>query len=241
MKLLVSDYDGTYNSDIGFPSIATTNKCIEEFRRDGNLFAIATARNYNSLKREIDRYNIPYDYLICSNGCSIFDKDDKIIYSDPISIESCQKALSILYKYDIIFKRYLLDVYGNETTNLDEVCEIYVFINPFKYRKIAKLKNELSFLSIFKFLHIMTLTEKSDKSFAIERVWREQCDVLPRENIYAIGNASNDKMMIESYNGYRMFLSSPGLISTGTESVTSVSKLVKKISGGNNGSNRNNS
>ena len=77
MKLLVSDYDDTlYTSDY---SIRLNVEAIKKFRKNGNLFAISTARDFTSIKEEIKKHNIPYDFLSCYNSNAIYDKDDNII------------------------------------------------------------------------------------------------------------------------------------------------------------------
>ena len=65
-KVLVVDYDRTLfiNNDDVLNNINSINK----FRENGNIFIIATGRTYNSLKKEIDKYNIEYDYLILNHG-----------------------------------------------------------------------------------------------------------------------------------------------------------------------------
>ena len=54
MKLLVSDYDGTLKSDI--KNLMVNIEAINEFRKKGNHFSIATGRDYYSIKKEIDKY-----------------------------------------------------------------------------------------------------------------------------------------------------------------------------------------
>ena len=68
--MLISDYDGTLNvnDDLLFKIDLKLNiNAIKEFRCKGNIFVISTARGYNSIKEEIVKYNIPYDYLTCNN------------------------------------------------------------------------------------------------------------------------------------------------------------------------------
>ena len=78
-KLLVSDYDGTFYSDLR--NLKINIKAIEKFRKAGNLFAISTGRAYNSIKKECEKHNIPYDYLFCNDGAVLFNKDDELIYA----------------------------------------------------------------------------------------------------------------------------------------------------------------
>lgn len=76
-KILISDYDGTfYQNDID------TKKNIDkvnEFRTLDNLFVLATGRSYVDLKQKIDKYEIPYDYLILNHGALLLSKDLEIL------------------------------------------------------------------------------------------------------------------------------------------------------------------
>ena len=77
MKLLVSDFDGTYYlNDL---DILNNNNLIKEFQANGNLFMLSSGRSFKSLKDMTKKYNIPYDYLSCSDGSILYDKFDNII------------------------------------------------------------------------------------------------------------------------------------------------------------------
>ena len=84
MKLLVSDYDGTFNEDKSLSKINDNIDAVKRFMGNGNLFAFATGRSFYSIKGETSRYKIPYDYLICNNGSAIFDRDDNLIFQNTI-------------------------------------------------------------------------------------------------------------------------------------------------------------
>ena len=97
MKLLVSDYDGTIEvsplfKDSYIPKGTISN--IRHFIDSGNKFMIATARPYDSIIKEVDSYNIPYDFISTLNGCIIHDKNGVIFSKD---IELNIKELSDLY------------------------------------------------------------------------------------------------------------------------------------------------
>ena len=64
-KVLVSDYDKTFylnDEDIERNKIA-----VEKFRKEGNIFVIATGRSYYDIKKKIKEYKINYDYLIINH------------------------------------------------------------------------------------------------------------------------------------------------------------------------------
>lgn len=79
MKVLVSDFDGTFFDNNYLKNIDNVNKFVD----DGNLFIIATGRSINNLKIDIQDYDIKYSYLICSDGASIYDnKYNNLFYCD---------------------------------------------------------------------------------------------------------------------------------------------------------------
>ena len=126
MKLLVSDYDGTiYDQD----SIRETRKnidTIKKFKDNGNLFSIATARIFPSIKAQTEKFNIPYDYLICCDGGCIFDKNDKLIYSNPIDENQLLIIIKYLESLDYLKEYRLLNSYGKNTIKTNDLlCNIY--------------------------------------------------------------------------------------------------------------------
>ena len=65
-KLLISDYDLTYDIDDYF-SIVHNTKRIKKFIANGNIFAFATMRNFNNFKRTILFYNLKNKQIIMLN------------------------------------------------------------------------------------------------------------------------------------------------------------------------------
>ena len=83
MILLATDYDGTlYTNTV---DLHLNIKAIKEFRERDNLFVIATGRSFNSIKKQVNMFDIPYDYLICNDGSVIFDNLDNLISARYIS------------------------------------------------------------------------------------------------------------------------------------------------------------
>ena len=50
MKLLVSDYDGTFNEYKSLSKINNNIDAVKRFMSNGNLFAFATGRRFYSIK-----------------------------------------------------------------------------------------------------------------------------------------------------------------------------------------------
>ncbi|MBD9149351.1 MAG: hypothetical protein EGQ14_00750, partial [Spirochaetia bacterium] len=113
-KLLVSDYDGTFKNDKD-GSIKANIDEVSKFMSNGNIFTLASARSYNSLIRQVNRYNIPYDYLICNNGGVVYDKNGNIIFFHPVLNSTLLKTLKYINKIGLLKRVLFRDFYGNVT------------------------------------------------------------------------------------------------------------------------------
>ena len=145
MKLLVSDYDGTFDTTESSETYRNSI-AVDKFRRKGNQFAFATGRSFKSIKHQTNYYKINYDYLICNNGLAIFDKKDRLLKSTLISKEAILKTLAYLNKLGYVKKIVLLNAYGEETKNYVQVLEILFTLKIRNNKEVEKIKNELSFL-----------------------------------------------------------------------------------------------
>lgn len=52
-------------------------EAIARWKEAGNLFAVVTGRSGLSIHRELDKYDLKPDFLICNNGGLVFDKDGR--------------------------------------------------------------------------------------------------------------------------------------------------------------------
>ncbi len=76
MKIIASDYDGTFNHG------GITDKkrlAVSRWRKKGNLFGIVSGRGIKSLLDVIADKNFEYDFLIANNGAVIYDKDINLL------------------------------------------------------------------------------------------------------------------------------------------------------------------
>lgn len=70
MMIAVTDYDGTLcrNGQVE----ADTLSAIARWRAGGNMFGIATGRDFGMTVYELDRWGVPFDFLICCNGAALY-------------------------------------------------------------------------------------------------------------------------------------------------------------------------
>lgn len=101
-KLIVCDFDKTLIND-DEEIEASTIVLIDELRRKGIKFAVATGRALDS----ITYYNrdFPFiDYIIASNGAYIYDTNkDKTIFKKNIGIRNIKKIIKSYYDKSIIY------------------------------------------------------------------------------------------------------------------------------------------
>ena len=231
-KVLVVDYDRTLfinNSDM-LNNINSINK----FRENGNIFIIATGRTYNSLKKEIDKYNIEYDYLILNHGSLVIKKDkstlfhykiDKNILFDITNYLSKYKPKSVMYSY------YTEDT--NDINNPDISKITIVFqkdIETFKKVMMDIVKKYNNKLNIYftQNYEIEIISKETNKSRAIDLLMKKAN--FKKENIYTIGDSYTDIDMINDYNGSCMEKSIDILKNNkNIKEYSSVSVLIKDI------------
>jgi len=109
-KIIISDFDDTLYFD-GYISNIDINS-INEFRKEGNLFLIATGSSYTSFIEKIKSYPIKYDYLIVNHGSSIY-KNNLLISNTIIDEDTLNQIIS---RYDLDNQnKYILksNTYGN--------------------------------------------------------------------------------------------------------------------------------
>lgn len=201
MNLLVSDYDQTVSTDD--LSIRFNIKKINKFRKDGNLFMLSTGREYLSIKNEVKKWNIKYDYLSCADGTTMYDRDDKLIF------------ISKMDRDDVKVSEFLKKQYGqkiniydiiSDNSNIPEEKVIQIFdINFIQIsRDITKFLDENLINSTYSTnLNCIYLKHKeASKSLTIQYLENEIG--IEKRNIFTIGDHNNDYEMIRDYNGFTM-------------------------------------
>lgn len=201
MNLLVSDYDQTVSTDD--LSIRFNIKKINKFRKEGNLFMLSTGREYLSIKNEVKKWNIKYDYLSCADGTTMYDRDDKLIF------------ISKMDKDDVKVSEFLKKQYGqkiniydiiSDNSNIPEEKVIQIFdINFIQIsRDITKFLDENLINSTYSTnLNCIYLKHK-EASKALTIRYLENEISIEKRNIFTIGDHNNDYEMIRDYNGFTM-------------------------------------
>ncbi len=197
MKILASDFDNT----IYFPDNDELTKdnieSIKKFITKGNIFCVITGRNYTDLKVYLNKYNIPYSYLICEDGAKIFNNMDYCIDTTYLDEEMIDEIKSIL---DEIKCDYYLDDGYNKTEYLKDVVKIVVNCKDQKEKdRIVKIIKEKVDIHIYASrTHVNIINKIVNKKYALNKLIELE-DL--KAKIYVIGDNDNDYEMLESFNG----------------------------------------
>ncbi len=231
-KILISDYDGTfYQNDI---DIKKNIDKVNEFRTLDNLFVLATGRSYVDLKQKIDKYEIPYDYLILNHGALLLSKDLEIIKVFTLDKELVDSILEYANNKDI-YDVILISAFDKNVTDTLNIVKIMLKI--YSYDKALEVKNYIdkSYTNIRSYLvrdeeHYLVevVSNKASKSFMIEKILEKE--KILKKNVFTIGDGINDIDMIKKYNGYRVENSCEELNSITNRVIDNVSDLISRIS-----------
>ena len=227
-KILISDYDGTfYQNDL---DIKKNIDKVNEFRTLGNLFVLVTGRSYVDLKQKIDKYEIPYDYLILNHGALLLSKDLEIIKVFTLDKELSDSILDYANNNKDIYDVVLINTFKKRVDDTSNVVKI--MLKLYSYEKAFEVKNYIdeSYTNIRSYLVrdedyylVEIVSSEASKSFMIEKILEKE--KIVKKNVFTIGDGINDIDMIKNYNGYRVKNSCMELSSITNKVVDSVSDL----------------
>ena len=231
-KILISDYDCTfYKND---RDIKKNIDKVNEFRTLDNLFVLATGRSYVDLKQKIDKYEIPYDYLILNHGALLLSKDLEIIKVFTLDKELVDSILEYANNKDI-YDVILISAFDKNVTDTSNIVKI--MLKLYSYDKALEVKNYIDksytniksyFISEDNHYLVEVVSNKASKSLMIDKILDKEGIV--KNNVYTIGDGINDIDMIRDYNGYRVRNSCKELVSVTDRVIDNVSDLISRIS-----------
>lgn len=229
-KILVSDYDQTfYLNDI---DIEKNKTVINKFRKQGNIFIIATGRSYSDFYNKLNTYNFEYDYVIINHGATILDKNDKILDNFSINneiIKNIEKDLQ-LNKSINTFCCSKLD--SRVDFNHKDLTKIHATYNS---KKEALSINEIINNKYSNYVNSYYVTENSVEIISKETNKSNSINLLleklklSKNSVYTIGDGYSDIEMIKNFNGYAMINSVNELKQVAIKEYKSVSELVEEL------------
>ncbi|MCI5773918.1 MAG: HAD-IIB family hydrolase [Erysipelotrichaceae bacterium] len=215
--LFGSDYDGTLklNGEVSQENLAT----IKRFQKK-HKFGIVTGRSFKMIYPELVQLDLELDFLVCSNGTLILDKEMQEVQSFHMNMDDFEAIESYLQANDCqycITDGYYHGFYRDEELNIpyredhktyaqlkaEKACNgIYVKIaDPDKLARIQKYileHYEVNALSNDDNLDIFAKTSSKDIGLKII------AQKYGEEEIYAIGDGENDLTMIKAYGKMAM-------------------------------------
>ena len=232
-KILISDYDGTFYQN--YIDIKKNIDKVNEFRTLDNLFVLATGRSYVDLKQKIDKYEIPYDYLILNHGALLLSKDLEIIKVFTLDKELVDSILEYANNDKDIYDVILISAFDKNVT--DTLNIVKIMLKLYSYDKALEVKNYIDksytniksyFISEDNHYLVEVVSSEASKSLMIDKILDKEGIV--KNNVYTIGDGINDIDMIKKYNGYRVENSCEELNSITNRVIDKVSDLISRIS-----------
>lgn len=229
-KILVSDYDQTFY--LNDEDIETNKSAINLFRKQGNIFVIATGRSFFDFKNKSDLYNIDYDYVIINHGATILNKNNNITYNFSINneiIDDLKQDLEIEKSLKIFCCSELESRVDFDYKNLTKIHikyddrETAMKINNKINEKYAEYINAYFVTGNA----IEIISKETDKSFAIGLLLKDLG--VDKKYVYTIGDGYSDIEMIRNFNGYCMKESVNELKALAEKEFESVSVLVNEL------------
>ena len=226
MKLLASDYDNTfYISDEDI--VKNINK-VKKFRKN-NIFLIATGRSYEEFMEKDNIYHIPYDYLILNHGTTII-KEGKVIYSKYINYSILEELLRDLNvdtaKYYNISNEIEMD--NHELTTYTNKIRVKYYDKEYAKEKCNFITNKygkyVTSHYVSKGYALEIVNNNVDKSIAIEYV--RNLEGINKKDVYTVGDGVTDKLMLTTFNGFKMENSCLEIEKLDISKVSSVSELI---------------
>ena len=229
-KMIASDYDRTFY--VNDEDIEKNKIAIEKFRKEGNIFIIATGRSYYHFMKIVNKYNIEYDYAIINHGATIIDKQGNILYNMPMNndiINNIKSDLQLDKSTDSFCCSKLETKVPFDHKDLTKINVKYktkkesIKMNEQINKKYSDYVTSYNITSS----SIEIISNKTNKSKTIKML----ADKLgvDSKNIYTIGDGYSDIQMIKDFNGYCMKESVDELKNVAIDECESVSGLVNII------------
>lgn len=253
MKLLASDYDGTLH--YGDSIMEEDLHAIAGWKEDGNVFVLATGRSWPSIRKQMEKFDLPADYIITNNGGMVFDKDGNELLSNYLDYVT---ALDILYaaKESENVASYVVN---------DGYSRHKVVVNPtvtdHRYPTMQPDLPEEDVMDLGKFAQIVLSMASADAALDMSEQINHffgasvtaytnntVVDIVPKgvskqsgldfvrafidvndEDVYAIGDSYNDVPMLESVeNSYVLATAPEDVQNQARHVVLSISNLIEQ-------------
>ena len=213
MKLLVSDYDGTFYTDVNDDKHIRINvDKITEFVDNGNVFMLSSGRSYNSLMGRVNAHKIPVSYIATEDGSHLFDKDGNVLFErflDTRIIGEIDGLLKFSRHRQIQFgttREYFYDELPDiPVSSINLVLYEDNITRPFeeewnRLKEANKDNNEFLKYGYNNIYYYCIKPKGIDKSRPVSEL--SKLIHVPKKDIFTIGDGDNDIPMVKKYNGF---------------------------------------
>lgn len=221
MKMLGTDYDGTlrYATEVMEEDI----EAIRKWREAGNLFAIVTGRSGESIRKEMNKYGLECDYLVCNNGGLVF-KGDESLYENYMETLAAVDIIYALKEFDSVVSitahdgmhRHKIEVHPDledhrfghlrpdlpeeEVLSLPQYCQIVASCTDDEAaRELADMINQFFHEQLAAYPNntcVDIVARDVNKGEGL--IFAAAYAGLDEEDVYAVGDSYNDMPMIEA-------------------------------------------
>ena len=208
MKLFITDYDGTLFTDE--INLAINRKKLIELHELGFIIVISTGRSFNSIKKQIEIYQLYYDYLHCADGSIIFDNKNNLIKFYEMENNIVEEILSLkekapVHEIQISYPKEYRNLYNEKEkiAGINLVIESNLvnknFVDEFFSLQIKYPNYNFLFYDHGDFAYLCVKKQYISKSYAIS--FMKELLNKKKDDIYVIGDSFNDLEMIKEYHG----------------------------------------
>ena len=198
MKILMSDFDDTIYFEGNEELNQKNSETIRRFVSYGNIFGIVTGRSYSDLKPYLEKYKIPYSYLLCEDGAKLFNNMDYCLDTVLISKEQVKEVEKIAKEKN--WDYYFDDGY-NETTNENDCVKVVIRVVQEKEKEdiVTYLKEKTSLHLYPSRKHVNIVSNEVNKENAIKKLFN--LEELDYSQLYVIGDNETDYEMLKAFQG----------------------------------------
>lgn len=251
MKIIASDYDGTLyaNGEL----LGDVVGAVTKWRNAGNLFGIATGRDFSMTTPEIERWGIPVDFIVCINGAAIYDSDFTLLDSHLLDNDAVSLILnhpaapvsqhyqisglgplqvmlregSFFWDFDIAFQRIELEQ-ALAACDVGQISLGYPSVEE-ATRWTEALNADLGvYIEAHQNKRMIDITRRGvDKAAGIATLLKVKG--WDAGDVYAIGDGDNDVGMIRAYHGQTVPNAAPAALAAAQKQFQSVPDFIESI------------
>jgi len=224
MYIIASDFDGTLCRNYAISD--SDRRAIDEFRKAGNLFGIATGRGMWSYNSFCNDFGLELDFLVCDAGGGALDSNGDVLFEEREENRDgllIRLAEFLAEKYDQwlgvgVDREGRIRFHAKHPEGFENFRPISE-INDIKSFKLLEarlhtheraIECQAEILRLFGD-HLNPLKQGTsldivpvgvDKSFGVGKIAAHFG--VSAQNVYTVGDTMNDAAMLEAFNGYCM-------------------------------------